>query len=93
MSARNLKSFHYSFVHSYICYGAMIWSSENKHKLQKIHINVMQNSAVRNVLNARFNGPSTPVYRQLIIPKFNLYLLEIPPLIHTILVIAMNPML
>ena len=31
----------------------------------------MQNRAVRNVLNARFNAPSTPIYKQLGIPKFN----------------------
>ena len=60
---------YYSFVHSYISYGAMIWTSANKHKLQKIHR--MQNGAVRNVLSARFNAPSTPIYKQLGIPKFN----------------------
>ena len=32
LSVRNLKSLYYSFVHSYILYGAMIWSSANKHK-------------------------------------------------------------
>ena len=47
----------------------MIWSSATKHRLQKIHR--MQNRAVRNVLNARFNAPSTPIYKQLGIPKFN----------------------
>ena len=33
MSVRNLKSLYYSFVHSYISYGAMIWSSATKHRL------------------------------------------------------------
>ena len=35
LSVRNLKSLYYSFVHSYISYGAMIWSSATKHRLQK----------------------------------------------------------
>ena len=35
LSVTNLKSLYYSFVHFYISYGAMIWSSATKHRLQK----------------------------------------------------------
>ena len=54
-----------SAVHSYISYGPIIWNSATKHKTKKIHRMQMY------VLNARSNAPSTPIHKQLGIPKFN----------------------
>ena len=34
------KFLYYSFVHSYISYGVMIWSSATKHRLHKIHVHI-----------------------------------------------------
>ena len=66
---KNLKSLYFSFVHSYLSYGAMIWSSAYQCRLHQLEI--LQKKAIRDVCKATciYNAPSTPLFKHLHIPK------------------------
>ena len=67
LSVENLKSLYFSFVQSYLSYGAIIWSSAYQCRLHKLEI--LQKKAIRNVCKANYNEPSTPLFKYLHIPK------------------------
>ena len=67
LSVENLKTLYFSFVHSYISYGAIIWSCAYQYKLHKLEI--LQKRAIRNICKVKYNEPSTPLFKYLQIPK------------------------
>ena len=67
MSVENLKTLYFSFVHSYISYGAIIWSCAYQYKLHKLEI--LQKRAILNICKVKYNEPSTPLFKYPHIPK------------------------
>ena len=67
LSVDNLKALYYSFVHSYLAYGTMIWCSAYQYKTQKLE--KFPKKAIINVCNVSYNNPTTALFKKLQIPK------------------------
>lgn len=67
LSTSNLITLYYSLVHSHLSYGNMLWMSAYQYRLRRLE--VLQNKAVRNIINAPYNASAAPIYKQLNIPR------------------------
>jgi len=60
---QHLKSLYYTMIHPYLTYGTMLWGSSAKQFINPIQI--LQNKAVRNITNSKYNEHVPPLYKSL----------------------------
>ncbi|MBY0580085.1 MAG: hypothetical protein K2P53_00155, partial [Rickettsiales bacterium] len=75
LNTRSLKNLYFSFIHSYLTYGNIVWASTNYTKLKKIYSK--QKHACRIVFGATKNVPCEPLFSKLgslNVFKINIYL-------------------
>ena len=66
---------YYSFFHSHLQYGILLWESTSKTYLSKIK--VLQNKAIKVIGGRKWRDRATPFYKKLKIPKIvDIYKLE-----------------
>ena len=58
---KQLKSLYYTLMHPYLNYGTILWGSAVQNSLKKIQ--VLQNKAIRNITNSKYNASATPLYK------------------------------
>ena len=64
-----MKTLYYSLIHSHLSYGTMLWGSAFQYRLRQLE--VIQKKAVRNICNVGYNAHTSPLFKQLSIPKLN----------------------
>ena len=69
LSTDNMKTLYYSLIHSHLSYGTMLWGSAFQYRLRQLE--VIQKKAVRNICNVGYNAQTSPLFKQLSIPKLN----------------------
>jgi len=69
LSVANLRSIYFCLVHSHIAYGIMIWGTAFQYRLHRLVI--LQKKCIRNVSKKPFNEVTSPLYKQLNIPKLS----------------------
>ena len=69
LSTDNMKTLYYSLIHSHLSYGTMLWGSAFQYRLRQLE--VIQKKAVRNICNVGYNAHTSPLFKQLSIPKLN----------------------
>ena len=67
LSQKHLKILYYSLVHPYLLYGIRLWGSALKRLIGKLEI--AQKKAMRTMTGARYNDPSSPLFKRLSILK------------------------
>ncbi len=67
LSTNHLKTLYYSMVHPYITYGIMLWYNTYKKHIHKLE--VLQKKAIRSICRAKYNDPSSPLFKELGILK------------------------
>ena len=67
MFVDNLKSLYYSLIHSHLTYSIMLWGSSYQYRLYKFEI--LQKKSIRNMCNAGYNAPKTPLLSSLALPN------------------------
>ncbi len=63
----NLKILYYSLVHPYLLYGIRLWGNAMQKHIGKLEI--MQKKAIRAIVGAGYNAPSSPIFKELKIVK------------------------
>ena len=67
-----LKSLYYTLIHPYLNYGTILWGSAAKSNFKKLQ--TLQNKAIRNITNSKYNASTLPLYQLTrIIPLDELY--------------------
>ena len=64
---KHMKILYYSLIHPYILYGLRLWGNAIRKHLSKLEI--MQKKAIRAIVGARYNAPSSPIFKHLNILK------------------------
>ena len=64
---KHLKILYYSLVHPYLLYGIRLWGSALNRFIGKLEI--AQRKAIRAMTGARYNDPSSPMFKRLNILK------------------------
>ncbi len=67
LSVENLRTMYFSLVHSHLTYGTMIWGNACQYRLHKLII--LQKKCVRNICKRPYNEESSPLFKELRIPK------------------------
>ncbi len=67
LSVENLRSLYFSLVHSHLTYGNMIWGNACQYRLNRLVI--LQKKCVRNICKKPYNEESSPLFKELCIPK------------------------
>ncbi len=68
LSRSNLRQLYFSLIHSHMSYGLLLWGSAFENQLRKII--TIQKRTLRNVANAPYNSHTSPLFKDLDIPKF-----------------------
>ena len=68
LNEKHLKILYYSLVYPYIHYGIMLWGNALIKHIRRIQ--VTQKKCVRAICGANFKSPSSPIFKQLGILKF-----------------------
>ena len=68
LNEKHLKILYYSLVYPYIHYGIMLWGNALIKHIRRIQ--VTQKKCVRAIFGANFKSPSSPIFKQLGILKF-----------------------
>jgi len=82
LSKNVLRTLYYSLIQPYLLYGVLLWGSA----LQKYTrgITILQKKAIRLVAKANYNAHTDPLYKSLLIPKFNdIYRIQLGRLIYS----------
>ena len=75
LSQRHLKTLYYSLIHPYLFYGIRLWGNTYQKHVKKLES--VQKRAVRAIMGAKYNDPSTPLFKILNILKLkDLYELQ-----------------
>ena len=75
LSQRHLKTLYYSLIHPYLLYGIRLWGNTYQKHVKKLES--VQKRAVRAIMGAKYNDPSTPLFKILNILKLkDLYELQ-----------------
>ena len=67
LSQRHLKTLYYSLIHPYLLYGIRVWGNTYQKHVKKLE--TVQKRAVRAIMGAKYNDPSTPLFKILNILK------------------------
>ena len=75
LSQRHLKTLYYSLIHPYLLYGIRLWGNTYEKHVKQLES--VQKRAVRAIMGAKYNDPSTPLFKILNILKLkDLYELQ-----------------
>ncbi len=67
LSVENLRNIYFSFVHSHLTYGTMIWGNASQYRLHRLVI--LQKRCIRNIYKKAYNEESSPLFKESRIPK------------------------
>ena len=63
LSQRHLKTLYHSLIHPYLLYGIRLWGNTYQKHVKKLES--VQKRAVRAIMGAKYNDPSTPLFKTL----------------------------